>query len=199
MRWILFTFTFPGAVLSYVAGILSMVFWLARKPRIEQTGILSLELREWFASGTDGKGPWDYSTTFVRTVWWQPGLRDETEELDERIEKHETVHLRQWEDYMMLSYFVGLFSAIPMWVSVGTFDGFAMWFWIWCSGVLWHLPNFVTAMLRFGARHGYRDSEHERSAYAQTDVFHRGESWWDLRDRIRGNEETIPVLPTADP
>jgi len=38
---------------------------------------------------------------------------------------------------------------------------------------------------RYGVKNAYRDSEHERSAYAQTDTWPDGSSWWERRDVAR--------------
>ena len=188
MKWVLFAFTLPWTLLTWLLGALSLILFVAKKPRFEGAAILTLEFREWFARGRDGKGLWRYSTTLGRTIWWQPGSRDAKVELDERIERHERIHVRQIEDLMMLSFMVGAGAAIPMWVAGNTAGGFALWFCIWFSGGLWQLPNFLTAMMRFGPKNGYRDSEHERSAYSRTDLIeqaHVGKSWCTIRQEAR--------------
>ncbi len=177
-RWVLFAFTLSWTLVTWLLGVLSIACYIAHKPRFEGAGVLTLELREWFATGEDGKGPWKYSTTLGRTIWWQPGKRDPGEELDERIERHERIHVRQVEDLMVLSFIVGLICGIAT-------GDWLLAFLTWMSGGLWQLPNFLTAMLRYGFRSVYRDSEHERSAYAQTDKWPNGESWWEERDRAR--------------
>jgi hypothetical protein len=86
---------------------------------------------------------------------------------------------------------------------MGFYTGnFLFGFFLWTSGGLWQLPNFLTAMLRYGhllswptvgsfgdrlkafigslfLQIAYRYSEHERSAYAQTDIGADGLSWSD--------------------
>jgi hypothetical protein len=56
------------------------------------------------------------------------------------------------------------------------------------------VTNFVTAVLRFGWKGIYRDTEHERSAYGQTDFIRRGsegKSWDMLRDEHREQQENL--------
>lgn len=195
MKWVLFAFTAPWSVITWAVGGLSMVVWLAHKPKFEGAGILTLEWREWFASGEDRKGWWKYSTTLGRVIWFQPGARDagnsEAEQLDERLERHERVHIRQVEDRMLLSFIVGLIVGIGFWAHGHVGAGFAWWLLMWASGGLWQLPNFLTAMMRFGWKGVYRDTEHERSAYAQTHpvAFMADESWWDMRERQREEQK----------
>jgi hypothetical protein len=95
---------------------------------------------------------WKYSTTLSRGMVLQPGI-------SERVLKHERVHVRQVEDLLVLALTLSLVAATTTWNP--------WWLLLWPSGVVWQLPNFLTAILRGG--HPYRDSEHERSAYAQTD------------------------------
>ena len=55
--------------------------------------------------------------------------------------------------------------------------------------------NFISAVLRYGPKGIYRDAEHERSAYAQTDLlrFLAGDakSWEELRDAERAAQKDI--------
>jgi hypothetical protein len=68
---------------------------------------------------------------------------------------------------------LSLVVAVVWWCSPGGgwSGGAVVWVVLWWSGGMWQLPNFVAA----GLRHGwtldgvYRKSEHELSAYAQTD------------------------------
>lgn len=185
-KWVLFAFSAPLAILSWFLGALSMACLLAHKPRFEGAGILTLKWREWFATGADGKGKWKYSTTLGRTIWFQPDVRGTSASLDERLERHERVHVRQFEDSMVLSFIIGFVVAIGMWANVDAAAGFIWWLSIWTSGALWLVPNFLTAGLRYGWKHVYRDSEHERSAYAQTDkICSNCPSWWEHRDAKR--------------
>lgn len=177
--WVLLVFTAPWAAFSWLLGVLSMVFWLAHRPWPVGAGILTLEIRPWLARW------WRYSTTIGRCIWWQPERIDRKADLDERLERHERVHVRQNEDLMVLSFIVGLAVAIGHWWFGRWSTGAWWWFGLWVSGGLWQVPNFLTAILRYGWRGVYRDSEHERSAYAQTDLWPDGESWWQHRDHRR--------------
>ena len=198
-KWVLFAFTAPWSVFAWTLGCLSVGLGLAHKPRFEGAAILTLEWRKWVTRW------WHYSTTVGRVVWFQPDARDAAVELDERLERHERTHVRQVEDLMLLSFAIGLVVALSgnPWLGLG----------LWFSGGAWQLPNFVTAMLRFGWGRGYRDSEHERSAYAQCDLWPNGESWWttysgDKREQERQREANAasikpplrrePTIPLSD-
>lgn len=206
-RWVLFAFIAPHAVISWFIGLLSMVVFLAHRPRFEGNAILSLEFREWFATGRDRKGPYRYSTTLIRTLFWNPGSRGRTDgdtasELDERHERHERVHIRQSEDAAFAAFWLGLAVAVALW-SFGWYaeawQPAIVWLLVWLSGPLWLIGNWITALLRFRIappREGrswfgrvfdvaYRDSEHERSAYAQTNRWPDGGSYWARRDAER--------------
>jgi hypothetical protein len=222
--WILFAFISPLAVVSWLLGALSMLVWIAHKPRFEGHGILTLEFREWFASGKDGEGPWNFSTTIFRTVWWNPGVRStapgdveedgeikigveelKAMELDNRVERHERVHIRQMEDEGFKGFFVGLLIAGMLWDFGWFAEGwqpFLVWMFFWMLFPLSQVFHWVTPPLRYGIRGRredekwhhwfkrafdvcYRDSEIERSAYAQTDRWPDGESWWEKRDDKR--------------
>ncbi len=201
-NWILFAFTAQHALISYLIGLLLFVTFFAHKIRFEQAGVMTMEWREWFATGRDGKGPYQYSTTILRLIVWNPGARDDAEELDDRVERHETVHLRQFEDAAVQGFVLGLALATAQW----TFGWYAeawqpalVWELVWLAMPLMAFANWITAVMRFGVapkREGrswfdrifdvaYRDSEHERSAYAQTDRWPNGESWWQGREDRR--------------
>jgi hypothetical protein len=180
MRWVLVGFTLPWALTTWLLGLLSIVLWLAHRPRIE-SGILTLELREWFASGRDERGPWRYSTTLGRVIWFQPQARAEP---DSVVWRHELIHVWQVEDLMVLGALVGLVVGLATgdwWLALG----------LWWSAGLWQIPNFATALLRFGPRGIYRDSLHERSAYAQASRWSGGSSWWDYREAQREQQKGL--------
>lgn len=120
---------------------------------------------------------WKYGTTLAYGIIYAPGAlpEDDTTEDDTRHERHEDVHVRQGQDEVVLGFLVGLVVAIGMWVHADIGTGFAWWAAVWMSSVTWRLPNMLTAVLRGG--HVYRDAEHERSAYAQTDRWPNGSSW----------------------
>jgi len=185
MKWVLLAFTAPWALITWFIGILSLVFFVAHKPRFEQNGILTVQYRPWVPN----KAGYRYSTTLGRLILYNLGHRETEAELDERIERHETVHVRQVEDLMLLSFIVGLVVAIGHWAKGDVGGGSLWWLAIWTSGGLWQIPNFLTAILRYGWVGVYRDSEHERSAYGQTDDWPGGSSWWEERDKRRAEQE----------
>lgn len=82
------------------------------------------------------------------------------------------VHVRQVEDMMVLSLLVA--TAVLAWTG----DPWLPLI-IWASGGLWQVTNFLTATMRHGTKDMayYRLSEHEKSAYAQTDEWSKGTSW----------------------
>lgn len=172
--WILFIFTLPWALSTWLLGLLSILTGFATKPRFVGAGILTLEWRAWWIKH------WKYSTTIGRCIWFRPDRRDPAAFLDERIERHEMTHVRQIEDLMLLSL---------IWGIIGVFYTHSWWagLLIWWSGGMWQLPDFITAWLRYG--NFYRDTEHERSAYAQTDLDPDGSSWWVARDSKRDLDE----------
>jgi hypothetical protein len=151
LPWAL-TVSYPYVLLSILLGFAQGLKW--------QTGAVMIATwKPWF-----GK-KWKYSTTLGRGIVYHP-MADigPDEKIDSRIERHEHVHVRQIENYMLLSLIVGavVFAFTGDWLL-----GLLLWW----SGGMWQLPNFITAGLVHGWRHVYRDSEHERSAYAQTDMF----------------------------
>ncbi|MGW8177452.1 MAG: hypothetical protein ACWGQW_01430 [bacterium] len=164
-NWVLFAFTAPyGVIVGWGIVLLAIVLFFAHKPKLAPYGTLTAQWRPWWAA------KWKYSTTFGRAIIYHPRIADGTPEIiDHRVEKHEMVHVRQVEDRMLLAFLVGLvvFLVTGNWIL-----GLALW----VSGGVWQAPNFVTAVLRGG--HIYRDTEHERSAYAQVSEQH-GKSWLD--------------------
>ena len=205
MAWIRFAFTAPWSLLGWLWAVLNcFLFWTAdyRTLRWEDAGIVTAEWRPWFAKF------WKYSTTIGRAVIFYPGSRDTQDSLDERLEKHERIHVWQVEDNMFLSFLLGCY------VTYHTGD-WGLGAVIWLSGGFWQVTNFITALLRFGhnarypqegkkhkrffsfMRHlfvdiAYRDSEHERSAYSQTNLFGNGQSWYQLREEQREDDLNTP-------
>jgi hypothetical protein len=164
MKWILYGVTLPYTIVIGYGWVLLMgAIYAAHKLRWERTGVLTAQWRPWAAAR------WRYSTTLGRGIIYWPGARAEIGEKVTRIQEHEHVHVRQVEDLMLLSFLVGLVVGL---VTGNWWLGFALW----ASGGVWQLPNFVTASLRHGVKNAYRVSEHERSAYAQTDA--RGTGSW---------------------
>jgi hypothetical protein len=82
----------------------------------------------------------------------------------QRIWKHERVHIRQYEDLCLLGALISIVLVVPPSYGLSWIEGLILW---GSSGALWLLPNFLTGWIRFGD--AYRGSEHEKSAYAQTD------------------------------
>jgi hypothetical protein len=166
-RWIIFAFTLPWTLTIGYGWILLMRLGAAHKLRWEKTAVLTAEWKPWVVKR------WHYSTTLGRGIIYQPGLRADPGTAYTRIQEHEHVHVRQIEDLMLLSFVLGLV------LGLFTHD-WLLGLIVWTSGGMWQLPGFVTAVLRGG--NIYRDSEHELSAYAQSDLDldgPDGKSWLD--------------------
>lgn len=167
MRWILFITSLPMSLASWLLACLAWIFQFSTNLRWEENYVLAATWRQWFFRH------WGYSTTFGRAVIYAPNHHPKA---------HEHVHVRQMVDENTKAFVVGSITGLLTW---------NVWLWIiiWCSGMLWILLHYVTAMLRYGVKHMYRDAEHERAAYAQTDVIvlrNLGESWLERRERIKG-------------
>lgn len=122
--------------------------------------VLKAPWREWFAKR------YKYSTTVSFGMGIQPGLLS-----DAALLKHERVHVRQGIDRCLLAFMVASIAlAVDPWLALG----------IWGSAPAHQLPNFLGVLVR-GDGHVYRDAQHERSAYAQTDEWAvpPGKSWLD--------------------
>jgi hypothetical protein len=183
-NWLLFGISFPAVAGSWLLAGLSLALFLARRPGLDGAGILTLEWRSWFAKR------WPYSTSLGRVIWFQPNARGrEDDELDSRSEQHERVHIRQVEDASLAGLIYGVMIAAGFWAHGHVGAGFAWWAVTWWVFPWLRAVNFGTAALRYGRRHAYRDSEHERSAYAQTDIGTGGLSWWEERDMERQDAE----------
>lgn len=192
LAWVRFAFTAPWSLVGWLWCVLACLFQFAdlKKMRFEGAGVLTSEWKPWFAK------LYPFSTTLGRAIIFSPGVRENA-----RVRRHEQIHMDQVEDLMLLSFLVGL--------VVGLCTGnWLLAFLLWFSGGAWQLPNFLMALLRYGhlvtwPKEGfffgrlkkflsnlfmgvaYRDSEHERSAYAQTDTGPDGLSWDDRREQIR--------------
>jgi hypothetical protein len=152
--------------------------------RFQGAGVLTARTKKWAAKF------WGYSTTVGRAILYHPVAYDDTPAIDNRTERHEFVHIKQWEDDCFAAFFGGLLLAVLGWLLLDydAMQGFATWTFVWCLGVARMLPNFATGVLRYGWKGIYRDTEHERSAYAQTDFVHQAalnKSWDVLRDEHR--------------
>jgi hypothetical protein len=107
---------------------------------------------------------WKYSVTLSRGMVLQP-------DVSTQLLQHEKIHVRQVEDRLLLALSLGVTASLA--------ESDPWWLLLWVSGVTWQLPNFLGAVLRRG--HIYRDTEHERSAYAQTDMHHvKDKNWLDV-------------------
>lgn len=196
MRYILIPLTLPMFLAGYLYVALFTMLGATRRHRFD-TKMWTWEAvwapwvvkqRTWLAKwplgrkSQDEEGQptgnfWKYGTTLAYGIIYAPSAvaEGDTTEADTRYERHEDVHVRQGQDEVVLSFIVGLAAAIGFWALGHPAAGFGWWLGLWCSGVLWRLPNMLTAVLRGG--HAYRDAEHERSAYAQTDRWSDGKSW----------------------
>jgi len=144
--------------------------------------ILTNEFRQWVVKkrGESGWSWWKWTTTIGRGSLGQPGAFN-----DQRIIRHEAVHIRQGVDASAK----GLVLATIEVMTVG--DWWLAWA-LWGSSWAWQLINFVTALLRHyrerppfvgWAQHWlvnvmYYESEHERSSYGQTDPHPQGGCSW---------------------
>lgn len=167
-RWILLVLSLPIMV-GWLFPLIACLFGLAsfRELRLEPTLVLSTVWRPWAAK------LWGASTTLGRGIVYSPGFRDESKRANTRIERHEHVHVRQFEDASIAALFVGILALFwPL-----------AWKWL----VLWlatPIIIFVTQWLTAFARGGspYLDAEFERSAYAQTKLCNNA-SWLEQREK----------------
>lgn len=175
-RWAVMALSAP-LMLTWGLGALAMVLGIARDPRWEGPAVLSLVWSEWISKR------WRYSTTLGRVIFYQPDHRDDDADIDTRLERHEHVHVRQCEDLMVHAIPVG----IAAWLI---YDAWLFGLLVWALSPLLIFLNFVTAAARYGTGKNkdgawipYVESEHERSAYAQTDLPRKlGTSWQALRE-----------------
>ncbi len=152
LRVVRYVLTWPRFI-GWLFPLLAVGLFLARDLRLLEDGVLTATWRKWAAR------IWHYSTTLGAGMVLQAGVSP-------RTMAHERVHVRQFEDAalagLVLALVVSLVELQPLWLL------------LWPAGMLLMLPNFAGALLRGG--HVYRDAEHERSAYAQTDS-REGSSW----------------------
>jgi hypothetical protein len=194
--WVLYALALPTAIVGYIwMGLLIITFMADVKSiRFQGAGVITAKTRDWAKW-------WGWSTTIGRSILYHPTAYDETPEIDNRIEHHEFVHIRQFEDACVSGLVGGLVvSALCIWIcglSVSQF--FGVWMMIWLFSIGSMLTNFLTGPMRFGIKGIYRDTEHERSAYAQTDVIRvlkkdgnwTYESFEELRDQAREEQEGL--------
>lgn len=178
MRWLLLVVTLPWTLTVGWGWVLVMVaIRAAGSLRFEDGLVLTATWKPW------AQRRWKYSTTLGTGIVYQPGARAERDEPWTPIQDHEHVHVRQVEDMMTLSLLVGISVLLAVGLGTGSWTFAAvLGAAIWWSGGLWQAPNFLTAGLRNGWNLSgvYRGSEHELSAYAQTNRWCGERSW--LRD-----------------
>lgn len=167
MRYVLIPLTLPAFVLGYLYVLFFTAIFAAKDLKFDkEMWTLTATWRPWVTKF------WKYSTTLSYGIIYQPGVSP-------RTIKHEHVHVRQVQDRCTLAFFLGLAALIT---GLATMSAPLCWFalGLWLTGPIYQVPNFLTAVLRGG--HVYRDAEHERSAYAQTDLDldgPDGKSWLD--------------------
>lgn len=195
--WILFAFALPAVVVGWLWMLLLLLCFVAewKSLRVQGAGVLTARSRPWAAAF------WGWSTTVGRAILYHPSAYDETAAIDAPIEKHEFVHIKQWEDALLASFFGGLVVAIVGWSCLGmdSYQGSAAWTLVWCLGVVAMVPGYVSAVLRYGWKGVYKDAEIERSAYGQTDIVRVLQedgnwsyaSWGDLRDAARQQQQGL--------
>ncbi len=154
MRYLLIPLTLPAFLLGYLYVLFFTVTFAAHNWRFDrEMWTLTAQWRPWVTKY------WKYSTTLSYGIVFQPKVTP-------RTVKHENVHVRQVQDRCVLAFLLALFALITGLATSSqplAFFGLGLWL----AGPIYQVPNFLTAMLRGG--HVYRDAEHERSAYAQTD------------------------------
>jgi hypothetical protein len=178
MRWLLFVVTLPWTLTVGWGWVLLMTaIRAAGSLRLESGWVLTATWKPW------AQRRWKYSTTLGTGIVYQPEARAGKGDDWTPIQEHEHVHVRQVEDMMLLSLLVGISVLLAVGLGTGSWAfaavlGAALWW----SGGLWQAPNFLTAGLRNGwdLPGVYRGSEHELSAYSQTNRWCDGKSW--LRD-----------------
>jgi hypothetical protein len=170
-RWLLMLVGLPTLFGSWAAIVLLVCCGAAHRLRLAPGLLLTGAWRSWADHG--------YSVTLGRAVVFTPRAYDATPVADNRVEQHELVHVRQAEDENAKSLLLALTVLVATgnhWLSLC----------IWCSGGLWLFVHNVAAATRYGVRFAYRDAEHERSAYAQTDPQRvPGTSWLELREEAK--------------
>jgi hypothetical protein len=176
MKYVLFLITLPWSIVGWVwilalriSGLVTALHW--ENDRLLMTAVFTPLATKY----------WHFSTALARSIAYQPGARALPPEPLTQVQEHEHVHIRQTEDRMTWSLFLGL-VLLPI---VGQADlplGFLVFFIVWISGGFSQVANWLTAAMRGGD--AYRDSEHEMSAYAQTDRWGPdGKAWTDVRTK----------------
>jgi len=150
-------------LLGWVFPVLACLLFLGRWSSLRWESPLVLS-GEWHPE--IGK-QWGYSTTLFKGLMYRPGYRDETREPSTRIERHEHVHVRQFEDAAV----AGLLAGVVVWAATGRWEAVVI---LWPGMPVLLISQWLTSGLR--GLNPYRGSEMERSAYSQTDEW-AGSSW----------------------
>ena len=159
MTYWLIPFTLPLVLQGWIVAALAFCFGIWGRARFAQ-GILVCEWRPWFAAR------WPFVTTIAYAMGARAGGPLYA------TWSHEIVHVRQSEDLVLTALIIGGIVAIwQPWLGLGIYLS---------GGPLWQLPGFLSALPRYrrlgkslglkGWETMYYGSEHERSAYAQTQV-----------------------------
>lgn len=146
--------------LGWLWPLLCVGTFFARDLRVIDDAVLVATWRPWLVE----KG-WKWSVTLAGGMVLHP-------QAGARVLAHERVHVRQAEDAAL----GGLVLALL--VSLVELD--AGWLLLWPGAMLLSTANYLGAVLRGG--HAYRDAEHERSAYAQTDARADGTTWLEVHE-----------------
>ena len=140
----LIPFILQSIILGHLWCGLLLALGMARKPRYRR-GVLHVTWRPWVARR------WRYSTTIGHGIALHPDHENDTSVIE-----HEFRHVMQYEDLCMLGCVTALaLHYVNPWVALG--------FWA-SSGAPWMIPNFITALLRYGPRGIYRGALHEQAA-----------------------------------
>lgn len=201
--------SYPFVLIFHSVGWIGDLFRGAiktRKPedglRMESDGTLTGVWAEWITRSRGTKPPlWRWSTTLGHGIMFQPGLRPAR---GYRVEggvaapadgvgstsvwDHEFVHVRQTEDLMAMMLFVGLVVLVVVGVATGEWTvGAILGGALWTGGGALQAVWMLTSALRYGfsLEGAYRQSEHERSARAQTQRWCRGASWLQASNKPR--------------
>jgi hypothetical protein len=170
---LLFIISMPSVILGYLYVGLCLLLGLSEKFAYEPGLVPTVQWRPW----VDKR--YRFSLTIGRGISYKPARRDDPTEINTQLERHERKHIWQQEDNCFQSFLLGL----PIAIITGDW---ILGLIIWSSAVVWLSVNFVTAGIRFhdfSIDGMYRNAEHERSAYAQTDLPRSlGKSWEQLRE-----------------
>jgi hypothetical protein len=156
LTWRLWPWILPSVLLGYVWITALLVLGMAQNPRYIR-GVPAVTWRPWVAKR------WRFSTTIGHGYAMSPRA-------SQRTYYHEHLHVLQYEDLCLLG--AALSASLLPWL--GWQGSLILWA---TSGAPWLLPgSFLGSILRFKRRGiswmeaAYRLTEHERSAYAQTEA-----------------------------